>query len=322
MSYSEHRYCSKDGLSLYYRIYGSGTNALLCLPGLTRNCKDFEKLAEHLSGQWKVITPDLRGRGQSARDPRPKHYNLITYIRDVWTLLDELAIERTVIIGTSLGGLIAIPMAGQQPGRLRAVVLNDIGPELPPQAAARILEYAGRIPPAKDWNAAADQARRVYEVAYPDMPADFWLESVRRSYRENAEGELEPDVDPAIGEILRKPPVILKWMQWLHRHGLVRKLGGVDLDPWNSFRAVTMPCLLLRGALSDVLTEDIVQRMQLVKPELETVTVPDRGHAPLLDEADRAGGNRQVSQQDSVFVINRQTRVPCFGSPCRIWLGA
>lgn len=284
MSYTEHHYRSRDGLSLYYRSYGSGANVVLCLPGLTRNCKDFEDLAEHLAGQWRVISPDLRGRGQSARDPKPGHYKLGTYVRDVWKLLDELGIGRVTVIGTSLGGLMAMVMAEQQAQRLRGVVLNDIGPEVPPEAVARILQYAGRTPPAEDWQAAAAQARQAYGLAYPDMPEDFWSAHIRLSYRENAEGRLEPDMDPAIGAVLRQPPACLKWLQWLRRHGLMRRLGGISIDPWDSFRALTMPCLLLHGALSDVLTGDIVQRMQAVKPGLEVVTVPDRGHTPLLDE--------------------------------------
>lgn len=284
MSYTEHHYRSRDGLSLYYRSYGSGANVVLCLPGLTRNCKDFEELAERLSGQWRVISPDLRGRGQSARDPKPGHYNVGTYVRDVWKLLDELNIEYFTVIGTSLGGLMAMAMADQHARRLQGVVLNDIGPEVPPEAIARILQYAGRTPPAEDWQAAAAQARQAYGLAFPDVPEDFWLAYIQLSYRENAAGKLEPDMDPAIGEVLRKPPAFLKWLQWLRRHGLVRRLGGISIDPWDAFRALTMPCLLLRGALSDVLTGAIVQRMQQVKSDLEVVTVPDRGHTPLLDE--------------------------------------
>jgi len=284
MSYTEHHYQSRDGLRLYYRTYGNGGNCLLCLPGLTRNCKDFNKLAEHLSGQWRVITPDLRGRGQSEWDTKPRHYNLGTYVRDAWSLLDELGIERIAVSGTSLGGLMAMIMADQQPDRLRAIVLNDIGPEIPRAGLGRILQYAGLTPAADSWQAAAEEARRTHELSYPDMPESFWLEYVRLYYRENAEGRPEPDMDPAIGDVLRHPSLIRVLFQWLHRHGLVRKFGGIKIDPWESFRAVTMPCLLLHGALSDVLTGDIVERMRKVKHDLEVVTLPDRGHVPLLDE--------------------------------------
>ncbi len=168
MSYTEHHYRSPDGLNLYYRSYGSGENVVVCLPGLTRNCKDFEKLAGHLGATWRVITPDLRGRGQSEHDPQFRNYHPGTYVKDTWALLDELNIERVAVIGTSLGGLMAMIMADQQPHRLRGVVLIDIGPELPPAAVARILQYAGRSPAAENWDLAAGQVQRAYELAYPN----------------------------------------------------------------------------------------------------------------------------------------------------------
>ncbi|MGH8033804.1 MAG: alpha/beta fold hydrolase [Lysobacterales bacterium] len=284
MSYTEHHFRSDDGLGLYYRSYGSGQNTLLCLPGLTRNCKDFEELAEHLAAQWRVITPDVRGRGQSDRDPNPAKYHPGTYVRDTWKLLDELGLDRVAIIGTSLGGLMAMIMADQQPRRLIGLVLNDIGPELPPAAITRILLYAGRTSPVGDWEAAAAQMKQSYGLAYRDMPDEFWIRLARMCYRSNAHGELEPDVDPAIGESLRKAQTLMSVLRTLRRLGLKRRVAGVNIDQWDSFRAVTMPCLLLRGALSDVLTVEIALRMHTMKPEMELVAVTGRGHAPLLNE--------------------------------------
>ncbi|MGK2926447.1 MAG: alpha/beta fold hydrolase [Lysobacterales bacterium] len=292
MSYSEHHYTSHDGLSLYYRSYGAGDAVAVCLPGLTRNCKDFEDLAEHLAGQgaarverpWRVLTPDLRGRGRSDRDPKPANYHPGTYVRDIWTLLDGLGVERVALIGTSLGGLISMIMADQQPDRLRGVVLNDVGPELPPEAVARILQYVGRTPPASDWVAAAAAAKQNYGLSYPGMPEAFWDGFARLSWTENAEGKPAPDMDPAIGDALRKAQGAVRVLRWLRRRGLLKRIGGVPIDTWDSFRALTMPCLLLRGALSDVLTEDLVDRMRQAKPDLEVLSVPERGHAPLLDE--------------------------------------
>jgi pimeloyl-ACP methyl ester carboxylesterase len=284
MSYTEHHYRSRDGLSLYYRSYGSGDDVVICLPGLTRNCKDFEDLARHLSTRWRVISPDLRGRGRSDHDPNPSQYFAGAYARDIWTLLDGLGIRNFAIIGTSLGGLIAMNMADQQAGRLRGVVLNDVGPEFPPDAASRILQYVGRTPPSTDWNAAAKMARQKYSLAYPGMGDVFWQNFVRLSYAENEDGQPAPDMDPAIGDALRKAYSALKLLRWLRRLGLKRRVAGINIDTWDSFRAMVMPCLLLHGELSDVLNRDIIDRMQSVKPDLETVTVPERGHAPLLDE--------------------------------------
>jgi pimeloyl-ACP methyl ester carboxylesterase len=288
MSYSEHRFESQDGLSLYYRSFGAGEDVAVCLPGLTRNCKDFEDLAQHLAGRaerpWRVLTPDLRGRGRSDRDPKPGNYHPGTYVRDVWTLLDGLGVDRVALIGTSLGGLVSMIMADQQPARLRGVVLNDVGPEIPPEAVGRILQYVGRTPPAADWAGAAAAAKQNYGLAFPGVPDAFWDRYVRLSWAENAEGHPAPDTDPAVGDALRKAQGAVRVLRRLRRWGLLKRVGGVPIDTWDAFRAVTMPCLLLRGELSDVLTEDIVTRMQQAKPDLEVVRVPGRGHAPLLDE--------------------------------------
>jgi pimeloyl-ACP methyl ester carboxylesterase len=284
MNYTEHHYPSADGLSLYYRSYGSGDDVVLCLPGLTRNCKDFHELALHLAGRWRVICPDIRGRGRSAWDPWHFRYNPGIYAADAWRLMDHLGIKRFAIIGTSLGGLISMIMADQQHSRLRGIVLNDIGPEIPDAAVARIKAYAGQMKPAANWNEAVQNTRGAYELALPGMPDDFWENFTRLSYRENAEGVPKPDVDPAIGAALRNPPAILTALQWLNRQGLLKRIGGVAIDPWDAFRAISMPCLVVRGAISDVLTPEIVAKMRAVNPQLEVVDVPGRGHAPLLDE--------------------------------------
>lgn len=288
MSFSEHRFESQDGLSLYYRSYGAGEDVAVCLPGLTRNSRDFEDLAEHLAGSfgrpWRVLSPDLRGRGRSDRDPKASNYHPGTYVRDTWTLLDGLGIRRVALIGTSLGGLMSMIMADQQPERLRGVVLNDVGPEVPPEAVARILQYVGRTPPASDWATAAAEAQRNYGLAFPGVPDDFWPRYVHLSWAENAEGRPAPDMDPAIGDALRKAQGAVRLLRRLRRWGLLRRVRGVPIDTWDAFAALTMPCLLLKGELSDVLTDDVVSRMQDRKPDLEIVRVPDRGHAPLLDE--------------------------------------
>lgn len=284
MPFTEHHYRSKDGLFLYYREYGGGEKLVLCLHGLTRNSKDFHKLAEHLSPKYRVISVDVRGRGQSDRDPRSIRYNPAQYVKDVWTLLDLLQLQKVTVIGTSMGGLMAMIMADQQPQRLRGVVINDVGPELPHAAITRIMSYAGKYPPAQDWEEAAQQVKAAYEIAMPDMPMDFWREFVKLSYRVNDQGRPEPDMDPAIGNTLRNPPAAVKWLQWANRKGWVRRVGGAFIDPWDSFHKVTMPCLLVQGAISDVLPNEIVRKMQVAQPHMQLVKVANRGHAPLLDE--------------------------------------
>jgi len=284
MGYSEHHYGSSDGLSLYYREYGSGDQVIICLHGLTRNSKDFHNLAQHLSLKYRVISVDIRGRGQSDRSSHSLRYNPGQYVKDTWQLLDQLKLQQVTVIGTSLGGLMAMIMADQQPKRLRAVVLNDIGPELPLPAVQRIMSYAGRTPPAQTWEEAALQAKAAYEIAMPDMPMEFWRDFVKLSYRENAAGKPEPDMDPAIGQALRNPPAFVQWLQWMNKRGWIHRVAGVAIDPWDSFHAVKMPCLLVHGVLSDVLTDEIVNKMLKVHPQMQVVRVANRGHAPLLDE--------------------------------------
>lgn len=284
MSYTEHRFESHDGLSLYYRSFGEGDDVVLCLPGLTRNCRDFEALAERLAARgWRVLTPDLRGRGESDRDPNWQQYLPPTYVRDAWTLLDHLDIDRVVLIGTSLGGLMSMIMADQQPERLRGIVLNDVGPEVTPAALERILEYVGATPAQPDWHAAAAKTAENYAVAYPDADDAFWMAQARLAWRELDDGRVEPAYDPAIGDALREALKGVKLVTWMRRLGL-KRMKGLNLDPWDNFRAVTMPCLLLRGERSDVISTEIVERMQSIKPDLALVTVPGVGHVPTLDE--------------------------------------
>lgn len=284
MNYTESRYTSHDQLSLYYREYGQGEQTVVCLPGLTRNSKDFHDIATHLASNYRVLCPDLRGRGRSDRDPKWKNYHPGTYVKDVWKLLDELGVDTAIILGTSLGGLMAMIMAEQKPGRIKAIILNDIGPEIDPVGYARILAYAGRNKPVNSWEDAAQQCSDTYGVAIPGMPMSFWQEYVHRSFSEDASGKPVPDADPNIGEAIRNSVKAVRWLTRLRRWGLLRKIGGVMIDPWDSFRAVSMPALVIRGALSDILSEEIVDKMAAVKPDLERVSIPNRGHVPLLDE--------------------------------------
>lgn len=283
MNYREHRYTSHDGLSLYYREYGSGPDTVICLHGLTRNCKDFENLAEHLAGRYRVITPDIRGRGQSDRDPKWKQYLPPTYVRDAWTLMDTLGVEDAAFVGTSLGGLMAMIMADQQPHRLRGVILNDIGPHVPNSAVARLLEYVGRTPAQPDWLGAAETTRKNYQVAYPDSDAAFWERQARIAWREQEDGTLIPDYDPRIGDAMRRTGKSAGLVRLLQRLR-IRRLKGINLDPWDNFRCLTMPALVVRGEISDILTTETLAAMKEAKPDIEVVEVPGRGHAPTLDE--------------------------------------
>ncbi len=261
-------YTSDDGLSLYYRDFSpnmAGT-PVICLPGLTRNSRDFEDLAVYLRDRFRVLTPDLRGRGFSQHDPEWRNYHPGTYVRDVWRLLDRLSIDRVVVIGTSLGGLIAMALAGQDSSRLTGVIMNDIGPQVAPQGLARIQKYAGRLPPVCSWEEAIEQTREINGEWLPGLSEADWEKLARRAYRNTDDGVPRLDMDPEIGRA-------------------VRELGPTSGDPWQLFRALAeIPTLVLRGVLSDILTPGILARMIEIKPDLEVVEVANRGHVPLLDE--------------------------------------
>ncbi len=268
-AFRERRWAAADGLELYTRIYdraGAGAPAVLCLPGLTRNSRDFEDLADHLATSYRVYCPDLRGRGESARDPHWQNYQPASYLADLTGLLRVLAVPRVAIIGTSLGGLLAMILASAVPTAVAGIVLNDIGPEIDPVGAERIRGYAGRLPPVRTWAEAVAQQQLVFGAAWPNLSGERWAVLARRSYRTDATGAPVLDVDPGVGEALRAAPA-----------------QAADLWPlWGGLKAV--PALAIRGALSDILSTATFERMQQEKPDLERLTVADRGHVPLLDE--------------------------------------
>lgn len=265
---AEYWFDSHDGLRLYSRVYGAAADApvVLCLHGLMRNSRDFGELAVHLAARFRVIVPDVRGRGLSARDPNFNNYQIPVYLQDVLKLLMGLGAARVSIIGTSMGGLMAMLLAATQPKLVSRIVLNDVGPEVDPAGLERIRGYAGRAAPVHSWPEAAAQVRADYGSAWPGLSDARWDEIARLSYRANAQGVPEPDADPLIREPLRDT-----------------SRAAPDLWPlWGALARV--PILAIRGAHSDILSVTTLARMQRGKPDLQVLTVANRGHAPLLDE--------------------------------------
>ena len=267
--YTEIDWQSHDGLRLYARIYSgpnSGAPTVLCLHGLMRNSRDFEDLAPHLQRHYHVIVPDLRGRGFSARDPNPQNYQPAIYVQDILALLVTVDAPRVAVVGTSLGGMLAMMLGSSHPARIAGIVLNDIGPEIDPAGIERIKRYAGRLPPARTWKVAIAQTLAVYGDAWPGLPGERWAALARRGYREDAAGVVELDADPNIGEALRAAPA-----------------ATLDLWPlWGALRKV--PTLAIRGPRSDILSAATFARMKRENPDLQQLEVANRGHVPLLDE--------------------------------------
>ena len=268
-SFRAQRWRAADGLELYGRVYEAapaGALSVLCLPGLTRNSRDFEALAPHLATRYRVVCPDLRGRGLSARDPQWRNYHPGIYVGDIERLMDVLALPRVAIIGTSLGGVLAMLLASALPRRVAGIVVNDIGPEVDPRGIERVRGYAGKLPRVRTWEEAIAQHRQVNGQAWPGLTDEQWAVLTRRSYREEASGQPVIDYDPNIGESMRAA-------------------AAVPADLWPVFAELgTMPMLVIPGELSDILSPEILERMRREKPDLQSLTVPGRGHAPLLDE--------------------------------------
>lgn len=262
-------YDGSDGLRLYARDYrhAAPRATILCLHGLTRNSADFAELAAELQRDYRVIAVDQRGRGRSSDAPDPATYNPLVYVQDMFRLLDGQGLARVIAIGTSMGGLMSLLMAATQPGRLSAVILNDIGPEIDPAGLARIRGYVGRIPPVADWAAAIAQVRALNADVFPDWNAADWERFTRKLYRDDGHGRPVLAHDPAIAQSIAANP------------------DAPPVDLWPAFAALAaIPTLVIRGATSDILAPACVAEMKRRKPDLRAIEVPQRGHAPMLDE--------------------------------------
>tara|TARA_B110000438_G_scaffold289612_1_gene324371 strand:- start:2950 stop:3840 length:891 start_codon:yes stop_codon:yes gene_type:complete len=263
----DHTYQSADDLTLHYVKYSraDGVSAI-CLPGLSRNARDFSELATYLSATRSVICPDFRGRGASDWDSDSSHYEPSVYVGDVLTLLDLRKLERVILIGTSLGGIVSAGLCQVTSQRIAGVVLNDIGPIIDPVGLARIGKYMGTWTAWSGWDEAIATIREINKVIYPTFTDAQWREFALQTCRANPDGTVTQDCDPAIAQAMAQNQT-------------------TDLDLWPVFEALKpIPSLLIRGALSDLLSKETAAEMTERLPGLDLVTVPNRGHVPTLTE--------------------------------------
>ena len=251
--------------SIHVRVYNpDGEKTAICWHGLARNGFDFETLARELAQDYRVLCPDTLGRGLSqwARDPATE-YNYPNYLAIAKGICEHFNVTQMDWIGTSMGGIIGILLAsGPYKNRIKRLVINDIGPEIPADALARIIDYvSGEQPGFDTFFEYQDYLKELYGIWGQRSP-DQWIRMTETSLRRNNQGQFTVHFDP---DIIQKSdetvPVI---------------------DLWEPFSQVSCPILLFHGLLSDVLTLKIVKNMKRSQPDMRVITINDCGHAPGL----------------------------------------
>lgn len=269
-SFKDYFFQTADGLRLFTRDYpGPDANApvLLCLHGLTRNSKDFASLAEALASDFRVVVPEQRGRGLSDYAEDVSRYSLLQYVEDMQGLIVELGLQRLSVVGTSMGGLMTFALNALSPGLIARAVINDIGPEIAQAGLDRIKSYVGVAGPFEDWEEATAYLSSITAEIFPDWTDAQWSDFARQCYIER-EGQIVIDYDPRIATPLA-----------------IQSSDTEAETLWSLFEAMaSVPSLLVRGELTDLLSPECVARMQKVHPSMEVLSVPNVGHAPMLNE--------------------------------------
>ena len=286
-------YQSSDGLTLHAADYGDPLSPwlpVICLPGLSRNTRDFDALARYLSTHperpRRVLSFDLRGRGLSDWDKEQAHYTPIVEMQDVLDGMAAFDVPRAIVVGTSRGGLIAMLMGVARPAVLAGVVLNDIGPAIEARGLARLKTYVGRMPPPNDWDDAVVLLRRLHGRQFPALTDDEWRAFAWMTWCDE-DGLPASDYDPA----------------------LARTFDGVEFDRpvptlWSEFGTLArLPVMVIRGRNSDLLSEATAARMAAEHPRLQRVDVEGEGHPPLLVR-------RSLLDRIAAFIAEAEGREP------------
>ncbi|HVF37187.1 MAG TPA: alpha/beta hydrolase [Sphingomicrobium sp.] len=268
-SWTDRSWNSAEGLRLHYRDYAGPRDKppILCIPGLTRNARDFEPIGERYGGDWRVIAVDLRGRGLSEPDPDPSRYTPRHYVADLLKLLDQEGIAEAVFLGTSLGGICTMLLASTDCERIAGAMLNDIGPEVDQDGLDRIGGYVGKDVRFDSWEEAAVLLAERNGDKFPRWTGSDWERFARRVAHETSDG-IRFQYDMAIAENFRAAT------------------EGPQGASWHLYEALAgRPVLILRGALSDLLAADVAETMVArLEGDAELLVVPHVGHTPNLEE--------------------------------------
>ena len=255
------------------RAYGAANSRLpvVCLPGLSRTEADFETLASRFASDAesprRVYALDYRGRGLSEHDPDWRNYDPQVELADVIAVTTALGIDRAIFVGTSRGGILTMLLASARPSLIAGAVLNDIGPVIEMKGLLRIKGYVGKTPRPRNYADGVTVLRRLFGAQFPKLTDAQWLAWAQRSWKQNGDA-LTARYDEKLANTL--------------------EAVNPDTPPpplWAQFDALPrVPVMVIRGLLSDLLSQETVEAMRAHRADLEVVEVPDQGHAPLLDD--------------------------------------
>jgi len=256
-----------------YTEWGDPANqrVLVCVHGLSRVGRDFDALAAVLCKDYRVVCPDVVGRGRSSWLADPKHYVVPQYVADMVTLLARLDVNEVHWLGTSMGGLIGMGLAALPTSPISKLILNDVGPVIQIEAIKRIGEYLGQSPTFPDLSTALSYVRAV--------SASFGLKT-EAQWKFLTEVSIKPHASQDQGFVMHYDPAIAEPFK-------LQSAGSADIDLWPYYDAIRCPVLVTRGELSDLLSRETVSQMRQRGPKAQTVEIPDVGHAPMFMEPDQ-----------------------------------
>ena len=254
---------------MHYLEWGDSGNdkVLVCVHGLTRNARDFDYVAQALAGDYRVICPDIPGRGGSDWLDDEGEYTYPLYIKCMVLLIERLGVSSVDWLGTSMGGLIGIFLAEQPRSPIRRMLLNDIGPFLPAKAIRRIGSYVGGDPRFQSVDELEQYLRKVH-ACFGNLNDDQWRHLAKHSSRLLPDGGYALHYDPAIGGAFKGDPVR-------------------PLEIWDSWDAIHCPVAVFRGETSDVLLPETAEEMKIRGPKAKVNTILGVGHVPALMASDQ-----------------------------------
>ena len=253
-----------------YTEWGDPGNprVLICVHALTRNCRDFDFLARALMDDYRIVCPDIAGRGLSDWLKDPADYVIPNYVADVMTLIARLDVETVDWVGTSMGGLIGMALASMEGTPVRRLVLSDVGPEITSESIARIASYVGTDPRWPSFEEALGYIRAV-SAPFGNLDDAQWRHLTEHSIVRDGDGSWRFRYDPRVSEPFKAA------------------FSGDPIDLWPYFERIVCPTLVVRGAESDLLTRETWEKMGRCGPRAKLAEIPGVGHAPMFLSADQ-----------------------------------